>query len=221
MKTVQSHVLSSDPISLSDATSFLSAHSVCGDPGAASVVASHETCWFVRRALASFQELEQLHLKLKGKRRPDESHNDDAETTAADYPSQSFAASRDVTSKPRSHRHVDAIEAELGSRNLKDDGGEIAEVDDQKKKKKKSHVGENGGRIGDGDGESEMGKKEKKKKRDNVDENAGGIKEEEEDGESKMGSEELRRQEKKKKRRKKEVLENGEGDASEEKRRKS
>nr|XP_011461302.1 PREDICTED: nucleolar protein 58 [Fragaria vesca subsp. vesca] len=239
MKTVQSHVLSSDPISLSNATSFLSAFnkSVCGGFGAASLAASHETCWFVRRALASFEELEQLHHKLKGpksnRNRRSESQNDDVETAVGDNPAQSFVSSRDVSSMPTSHRHDDVIDRKVavgeeskgGSRNLKD-GGEIAEIDDKKKKEKEvkgaiGNIGENGGRIEEGDGESKMRngevkrekKKKKKKKGDNVDESGGGIKEEE-DGEGKMGSEEAKKEEKKE--RKSEVLENDEVDALEE-----
>ncbi|XP_062016913.1 protein PXR1 [Rosa rugosa] len=244
MKTVQSRILSSDPISLSDATSFLSDfnRSVCGGGGGA----SHETCWFVRRALASFEELEQLYRKLKdprsdrkGRHPGSETRNDDVETTVG----QSFVASRDVSAKPKSHRQRESddvnrkVEVEEqskgGNRNLMEDGGEIAErvgveIDDKKKKKKKKKKREEDGEseMGNGEVKREIGfrdfeqdesqnKKKKKKKRDNVDENWGGVKEE--DGESEMGSEEVKRQEKKKKKkRKSEVLVNGEIDALEE-----
>ncbi|PRQ33822.1 hypothetical protein RchiOBHm_Chr5g0061881 [Rosa chinensis] len=247
MKTVQSRVLSSDPISLSDATSFLSDfnRSVCGGGGGASVGASHETCWFVRRALASFEELEQLYRKLKdprsdrkGRHPGSETRNDDVETTVG----QSFVASRDVSAKPKSHRQRESddvnrkVEVEEqskgGNRILMEDGGEIAErvgveIDDKKKKKKKREEdGES--EMGNGEVKREIGfrdfeqdesqnKKKKKKKRDNVDEKTPPQKEE--DGESEMGSEEVKRQEKKKKKKKKrksEVLENGEIDALEE-----
>lgn len=151
------------------------------------------------------------------------------------------------------NRKVEVVEQSRekgGIRNLGEDGGGIAETvgvsvekreagdsveidgDKMKKKKKKKkrdaigNIDENGGRIEERDGESEMGneevkregdfrnseedasqnkKKKKKKKRGNVDENG---------GENKMENEAVKRQEKKK--RKSSVLENGDIDALEE-----
>ncbi|KAK9940305.1 hypothetical protein M0R45_016973 [Rubus argutus] len=203
MKTVQSQVLSSEPISLSDATSFLSNFnkSVCG----ASAGVSHETCWFLRRALASFEELEQLHQKLKEprsdrkrRRHGSETRNDDAEATVGDNPAQSFVASRDVSSKPKSHRQqesednrkVEVVEQSRGKggiRNLGEDGGEIAErVGVSVEKREAGDSVEIGG---------DKMKKKKKKKRDSIgkiDENGGRI--EEGDGESEMGNEEVKKE---------------------------
>lgn len=203
MKTVQSQVLSSEPISLSDATSFLSNFnkSVCG----ASAGVSHETCWFLRRALAAFEDLEQLHQKLKEprsdrkrRRHGSETRNDDAETAVGDNPAQSFVASRDVSSKPKSHRpqesddnrKVEVVEQSRekgGIRNLGEDGGEIAErVGVSVEKREAGDSVEIGG---------DKMKKKQKKKRDSIgkiDENVGRI--EEGDGESEMGNEEVKKE---------------------------
>ncbi|KAB2614878.1 oleosin GRP-17-like [Pyrus ussuriensis x Pyrus communis] len=167
MKTVSGIVLSSKPISLSKATSTLSSF-VSSDTGA-----SQEFSVYLRRTLASFKELKQLHKELKSprserkrsRRHRSETENDDAETVG-ENPAQSTGVSEvshGLESKPETQRQV--VDAQVKKKERKkgevrkfgEDGGGISE-----------RGGEGGEKKETADSVEVLRTKKKKKKRDNV-----------------------------------------------------
>ncbi|KAM2057039.1 hypothetical protein ACFX16_029778 [Malus domestica] len=168
MKTVSGIVLSSKPISLSKATSTLSSF-VSSDTGA-----SQEFSVYLRRTLASFKELKQLHKELKSPRserkRPrrhwSETENDDVEIVG-ENPAQSTGVSEvshGLESKPETQRQV--VDAQVKKKERKK--GEVRKFGEDE-----GGISEMGGEGGEkkeaADSVEVLRTKKKKKKRDNVD----------------------------------------------------
>ena len=108
MKTVTGTVLSSKPISLSKATSILSTF-VATENGA-----SHATAGYLRRTLASFKELKQLHKELKSGARSGHSRKrhrsaitEDGDTNVEEDTTLGLEASQEMRqeSEPRRKKH--------------------------------------------------------------------------------------------------------------------
>lgn len=107
MKTVSGNVILSKPISLSKATASLSTF-VSTDTGASQAINA-----YLRRTLASFKELKQLHKELKTPRaeRKRKRHVsdtvDNGEMTTSENPTQSIEATQELSqvSVPKRKKH--------------------------------------------------------------------------------------------------------------------